>query len=1177
MDLFGTPAESASKEKKHSKESKSSEKKSGSSKLTEAELSHFPDVIKAGRTRYARHLDDKNVLYRLELDPGNEKHTWRAKYDQGQGRLYFVHVMDKANRVWKLPHCNEAEAGGAETEDNEPSQASVLSNRLKDDMDLTATVSAVIAVPSPPHVEHHTTPQEQIAQLGAQHPFQPPMEAHPQLAQPLPQPAAPLQPAMAAQPQPTQPQPQPVAPLQAAQPQPTQPQPQPVAPFQPAMAAQPQPTQPQPQSVAPLQAAQPQPTQPQPQPVAPLQASQPQPTQPQPQPVAPLQAAQPQPIQPQSQPVAPLQAAQPQPTQPQPQPVAPFQPAMAAQPQPTQPQPQSVAPLQAAQPQPTQPQPQPVAPLQASQPQPTQPQPQPVAPLQAAQPQPIQPQSQPVAPLQAAQPQPTQPQPQPVAPFQPAMAAQPQPTQPQPQSVVPLQAAQPQPDAPFQIAQTQIAQTQPVAPLQPAMAAQPQPTQPLVRASTQLQPPVALPEEQAAGNQDQISTEFNTSKLSSAGPISYGGFQSPPRDSDQRMAAEQQPARPLSACIAEVLNAKPPLTCQPSPSIVLPVDHTPSPQPRPEPQQLPLPTADTVRQRALQHFRILASLVDDDETYQRSLLEGDERNALETLRISYNSELRAARDSTRDRMRKVLLSAMHEERRTAVSSAQPLARDTATATVRRGSTALMQLSSEELDIRGQLEREEALGRLSWPVPIRPVSALPLPSPAPALQARSVQDTPASRVVLAGGTTPFRGEDSTPKPSSAACLFPSPLSDVVRRDVDALYQSAVDVKLLDNAAYCLRSIQLYQEFIRTSPPVRARRSSCEERATQSEAREGSVAEHPAHIATEKSAEPATTSVGSSPQHLPTSLILLQTPQNAQHSENVGASSAAENVVASDSVVLRPLETLAMDGSNRANAPTALDATQSPGMHEKAHMPIKRSIQTPLLPADIQQAAAVAAAPLPLPAPKSIADPVAIPSSATKRTFLQWDAKRSGPCLLSHEQTMAMASRAAALQPQHRDLYAIGNMGISRGEVMFEVQMESPSSSSLFAVGVASKYFRGLRGKVCPAYLLLRDGTIASTSNLGGRTQYTQVLPPGVVVTVHLNLNSLELSFYVNGVYQGVAFQFAGVDDPEPLFPVVAFSGEGDTAMLQPPSVALPSTMSHQKSSHRVRTATAVAAK
>jgi hypothetical protein len=142
-----------------------------------------------------------------------------------------------------------------------------------------------------------------------------------------------------------------------------------------------------------------------------------------------------------------------------------------------------------------------------------------------------------------------------------------------------------------------------------------------------------------------------------------------------------------------------------------------------------------------------------------------------------------------------------------------------------------------------------------------------------------------------------------------------------------------------------------------------------------------------------------------------------------------------------------------------------------------------------------------------------------------------------------------------------MYAIGNIGISRGEMVFECRYDrtrDPPSGFLspqrkispFAIGVTSKYFRGPSRK-CPAYLYRADGAIVASLDEERGQPYGERLVSGCTVTVHLNLSRGELSFYVDGRGQGVAFVFSPVDDPEPLFPLVIFERDGDTGSILPP--------------------------
>jgi hypothetical protein len=133
------------------------------------------------------------------------------------------------------------------------------------------------------------------------------------------------------------------------------------------------------------------------------------------------------------------------------------------------------------------------------------------------------------------------------------------------------------------------------------------------------------------------------------------------------------------------------------------------------------------------------------------------------------------------------------------------------------------------------------------------------------------------------------------------------------------------------------------------------------------------------------------------------------------------------------------------------------------------------------------------------------------------------------------------------------------------LVFEVVVDlNPVSSGHFSVGVASKYFRGPNGKRCPAYLYRSDGTVVAHSDATQPVRYAGSIRSGARVTVHLDLNRWELSFYVDGHYQGIAFRFTPIPDPEPLFPVVVFSGDGDSATLLPPSAeSLPEHVSPKR--------------
>ncbi|KEG12582.1 hypothetical protein DQ04_01601070 [Trypanosoma grayi] len=192
------------------------------------------------------------------------------------------------------------------------------------------------------------------------------------------------------------------------------------------------------------------------------------------------------------------------------------------------------------------------------------------------------------------------------------------------------------------------------------------------------------------------------------------------------------------------------------------------------------------------------------------------------------------------------------------------------------------------------------------------------------------------------------------------------------------------------------------------------------------------------------------------------------------------------------------------------------------------------------------------------------------SSVLRPVLRWDERRSGNILISQKGTTCIADASRALElissearragnmPSNVSIpmYAIGTIGISEGELIFEVRVDAhpPSTntrSGVFAVGVATKFYRGGH-KRSPAYLFRSDGTIVASADDRKGVPYGSPYHFGSHITVHLNLVQHELSFFLNGRALGVAFKFRGVGDPEPLFPLVVLSGEGETASFVPPS-------------------------
>ncbi|EKG03535.1 hypothetical protein TCSYLVIO_005428 [Trypanosoma cruzi] len=185
-------------------------------------------------------------------------------------------------------------------------------------------------------------------------------------------------------------------------------------------------------------------------------------------------------------------------------------------------------------------------------------------------------------------------------------------------------------------------------------------------------------------------------------------------------------------------------------------------------------------------------------------------------------------------------------------------------------------------------------------------------------------------------------------------------------------------------------------------------------------------------------------------------------------------------------------------------------------------------------------------------------------------LRWDAQRSENILISRNGTTCMvdASRLLQLIALEKEqtgkavpcakipMFALGTVGIAEGEFVFEVRIDAhPSSThtppSVFAVGITTKYYRGAHQK-SPAYLFRSDGTIAACSDDETGVPYGCPYHCGSHITVYLSLIRKELHFSLNGQPLGVAFRFRGVEDPEPLFPLVVLGGEGHSASFVPPS-------------------------
>ena len=141
---------------------------------------------------------------------------------------------------------------------------------------------------------------------------------------------------------------------------------------------------------------------------------------------------------------------------------------------------------------------------------------------------------------------------------------------------------------------------------------------------------------------------------------------------------------------------------------------------------------------------------------------------------------------------------------------------------------------------------------------------------------------------------------------------------------------------------------------------------------------------------------------------------------------------------------------------------------------------------------------------------------------------------------------------------RDSFACGAVGVSDGDVSYEVLINRPSHhrdaspETCLYVGLASRYYCGRGGATCPVYLYRSDGAIISHSDQTVGVPYGVPLRNGSLVTVRLSFTDQHVSFFVDNVFQGVAFKLSGPHDPhlwEPLFPLVVFGVDGDVATFE----------------------------
>jgi len=196
------------------------------------------------------------------------------------------------------------------------------------------------------------------------------------------------------------------------------------------------------------------------------------------------------------------------------------------------------------------------------------------------------------------------------------------------------------------------------------------------------------------------------------------------------------------------------------------------------------------------------------------------------------------------------------------------------------------------------------------------------------------------------------------------------------------------------------------------------------------------------------------------------------------------------------------------------------------------------------------------------PASLVAPAKSPAAdEPKEAFLQWDKKRSGDIMLTSDATAARMDPAG----NSRLFYCLGTLGVCRGEFAFEVLVQAPSdvftAANFFAVGVACKRYRGPTGPPCAAYVLRSDGAVLSQSDSSVGVKFLDhALPATCRITVHVDLNKWQMSFYADSRPLGVGFRFTPISDPEPLFPVILFGRAGGSAVLVPPQAELPDRVS-----------------
>ncbi len=190
------------------------------------------------------------------------------------------------------------------------------------------------------------------------------------------------------------------------------------------------------------------------------------------------------------------------------------------------------------------------------------------------------------------------------------------------------------------------------------------------------------------------------------------------------------------------------------------------------------------------------------------------------------------------------------------------------------------------------------------------------------------------------------------------------------------------------------------------------------------------------------------------------------------------------------------------------------------------------------------------------PKGPSPSVGLRLQQQKFAAMTWDPELSSNITL-YPRAMTAAHPGSRIAGA-RDSFACGSVGASDGDVSFDVRVNRPphhrdaAPETCLYVGLASRFYAGRQGHPSTAYLLRSDGALISSSEQTVGVPYSVPLRNGSLVTVRLSFSDHRVSFYVDNVFQGVAFKLDGPDDPvlrEPLFPLVVFGVDGDVATLE----------------------------